>query len=106
MQAGSVACSAVCHCTVVTAAESLAVGLAQIAGKMRMPVFVAIVDVGPAVILEVAAGTFHPVPESLPLHIVELIRKSVPLWRRRWGRRYGRPTEPRTPPPIRCSMAR
>jgi hypothetical protein len=51
-----------------------------------MPVLVPIVDIRPAMILEVAARAFHSIVESLPLKLVELARKSIPL-RRGWRRR-------------------
>jgi ABC-type cobalamin transport system permease subunit len=79
----------VCHRTVITAPEAFPVCFALFRWQVRMPVFVAIVYVGTAMVLEVAAGALHTVVESLPLELVKLVGKSIPLGRRRWWRWRG-----------------
>src|SRR5579872_1472871 len=78
-----------CHRTVITAPEAFPVCFSLFRWKVRMPIFVSIVNVGTAMVLEVAAGPLHTVVESLPLELVKFAGKSIPLGRRRWWRRRG-----------------
>lgn len=45
---------------------------------MRMPVFVAAIYVGPAVVVEIAARTLNAIVEALPLHISEFGWRRIP----------------------------
>jgi len=68
---------------VVAAAKPFAISFAGLGRQMRVPILVAIVHVGLAVIFIVTTRTFHAVVKTPPLQVVELSWKCIPL--RRWG---------------------
>lgn len=62
----------------VPAAEAVTVGLTLIRRKVRMTVLVSVVHIGTTVIIEVFAGAFDTILESLPAELIEFIWGSVP----------------------------
>jgi hypothetical protein len=68
----------VIHRRVVAAAEALAVVPARVARNMGMTVFVAILYVRPAMMVEVLASTFDAIVEALALDVAELLRRRIP----------------------------
>ncbi len=68
----------VIHANMISTAESFAVSLVLLRRKMRMTIFVAIVDIGPTMILEVPIGADNAILKSLAAQSVEFIRRSIP----------------------------
>jgi hypothetical protein len=54
----------------VSAAEALLVGVPQVVGKTWTPVFIAVIDVGAAVILKVLARSLNSIAKAPALNIV------------------------------------
>lgn len=62
----------------VAATEAFAIGLALLGGQMGMTVFLPIIYIGAAMVIEVLARAFDPIPEALPANPVEFIGSRVP----------------------------
>lgn len=77
------------HGPVVAAAEAIAISLTRLGWKMRVAVFVAIVDVGGAVVFIVTSCAFKAVVKALALNVIELVGEGIPLRRRRRRLRWG-----------------
>lgn len=73
-----------CRRSIIAAAKPVAIGVAGLGRQMRVPILVAIVHVGLAVIFIVTTRTFHAVVKTTPLQVVELGGKGIPLRRRGW----------------------
>jgi hypothetical protein len=76
---------------VVATAEAFAIGVADFRGSTGIAEFVTIVDVGAAMVLEVAAGAFDAVVEAAALNVTKLARGSIPavsVLRDAGGRRW------------------
>jgi hypothetical protein len=69
------------HGYVITAAETIAVILAGARRNVGMSELFAIIDVWPAVVVEVASCAFDAIVESLPLDVAELLGRRVPATR-------------------------
>ena len=67
------------HGRFVAATEAFAVVCLGAVGNMGMAVLIAIVDVGPAMVVVVLAGAFDTVVVSLPLDIAKLLWRCVPI---------------------------
>jgi hypothetical protein len=66
------------HGFVVAAAESLAIVVSRTSLNMRMTVFVTVVHVWLAVVVEVLASSFDAIVEALTLDIAKLLRWCIP----------------------------
>jgi hypothetical protein len=66
------------HGNIVAAAESLAVVVSRAWWNMRMTKFIAVVHIWRTVVVEVLAGSFDTVVETLTLNFTKLLRRGVP----------------------------
>src|ERR1700722_5333638 len=67
------------HGFVVAAAESLAIVVSRTSLNMRMTVFITVVHVRLAVVVEVLASSFDAIVEALTLDIAKLLRWCIPF---------------------------
>ena len=67
------------HGNVVTMPEAFAVGGPHRRRNIGMPVFIAVVDIGTAMIAKVFASAFHAIVEAAALHIVPCVGRAVPV---------------------------
>jgi hypothetical protein len=63
----------------ITAAEALLIGIPHLMGHIRMAVFVAIVDVGAAVIVEVLLRAYEAILKAATLDVVEFAGRQIPV---------------------------
>ena len=83
---------------VIATAEALAVGIADFRRSTGIAIFVAVVDVGAAMVIEVAVCAFDAVMEAAALNVAEFARGCIPAvsvlgdaeGRRRGGHGIGR----------------
>ncbi len=62
----------------VSTAESFAVGFALLCGQVRISILLAVLYIGPAVIVEVFAGSFDTILKSLTSQLIKFIWRRVP----------------------------
>jgi len=66
------------HRPIIPAPKSVTVSLPLFGRKMRIAVFIPVIDIGPAMIIEILPCTLYPVMKPLPLNRVQLLRRYVP----------------------------
>jgi hypothetical protein len=71
------------HSPLIAAPESFPISVAHFRRNRRMPKLVAVIDIGPTVIVKVSPRAFHAIVKSATLYLVEFSWERIPLPRRR-----------------------